>query len=70
MRKFAERLKELRTEKNLSTFALSKQVRIGVASISRWENDQSDIKGDQLIILANFFEVSTDYLLGLKNDPL
>ena len=67
MRKFAERLKELRTEKNLSTLVLSRQVKIGVASISRWENSQSDIKGDQLLILAKFFKVSTDYLLGLEN---
>lgn len=68
MRKFAERLKELRAEKKLSTFALSKQVQIGVASISRWENNQSDIKGDQLITLAKFFEVTSDYLLGLSDE--
>ena len=67
MRKFAERLKELRAEKNLSTFALSKEVHIGAASISRWENNQSDAKGDQIITLAKFFEVTTDYLLGLED---
>lgn len=67
MRKFEERLKELRTEKNLSIQALSKQVGIGVASICRWENGQADVKGDQLIILAKFFNISTDYLLGLED---
>lgn len=67
MNKFSERLKELRTEKNLSILALSKELKIGVASICRWENNQSDVKGDQLIIIANFFGVTTDYLLGREN---
>jgi len=67
MRKLSEKLKGLRTEKGLSILMLSKQVGIGVASISRWENNQSDIKGDQLIILAKYFGVSTDYLLGLED---
>ena len=67
MRKFAERLKELRIENNLSIKALSIKVDIGVASICRWENGQADIKGDQLITLAKFFRVTTDYLLGLED---
>lgn len=67
MRKFAERLKELRSEKSLSIQALSKATDIGVASICRWENGQADIKSDQLITLALFFDVTADYLLGLEN---
>lgn len=64
---FAERLKELRTEKGLSIQALSKEIKIGVASICRWENCQADVKGSQLIILANYFGVTIDYLMGLEN---
>ncbi len=67
MRKFSERLKELRTEKGLSDAALSRQIQVSDATISRWENGQSDIKSDQLILLAKFFNVTTDYLLGLEN---
>lgn len=67
MRKFAERLKELRSEKSLSIQALSKATDIGVASICRWENGQADIKIDQLITLARFFDVTADYLLGLED---
>lgn len=67
MRKFAERLKELRIDKGLSIAAISKELKIGVASICRWENNQSDIKGDQLIIIANFFGVTANYLLGLED---
>lgn len=65
MEKFAERLRDLREEKGLSIQKLSKEVKIGAASLCRWENCQADVKGSQLIILAKYFDVSTDYLLGL-----
>ena len=64
---FAERLKELRLEKNLSLEQLAKLIKIGSSSLSRWEKCQADVKGSQLIVLAKFFNVSTDYLLGLEN---
>ena len=67
MEKFAERLKELRLEKGLSIQALAKNVGIGSSSLCRWENKQSDIKSTELIILANYFGVSTDFLLGLED---
>ena len=67
MEKFAQRLKELRIDKGLSIQALSKEVKIGVASICRWENQQADIKGTQLVVLAKFFDVTIDYLMGLED---
>ena len=67
METFANRLKELRLEKNLTIKQLSMEVKIGSSSICRWENEQADIKGSQLIALARYFKVSTDYLLGLEN---
>lgn len=67
MEKFAERLKELRIEKGLSIQTLAKEVNIGSSSICRWENCQADVKGSQLIILAKYFNVSIDYLMGLED---
>jgi len=67
MKKFAERLKELRQEKDLSIQALAKEVKIGSSSLCRWENCQADVKGSQLIILSRYFKVSVDYLLGLED---
>lgn len=67
MEKFVERLKELRIEKGLSIQALAKEVNIGSSSICRWENCQADVKGSQLIILAKYFNVSIDYLMGLED---
>ena len=67
MREFATRLKELRQEKNLSIRALGNAIGVSDATVCRWENGVSDIKSDQLVLLANFFDVSTDYLLGLDS---
>lgn len=64
---FAERVKDLREEKGLSMQALAKDLKVSSSSIFRWENDQSDIKASQLIMLAKYFNVTTDYLLGLEN---
>ncbi len=67
MKKFGERLKELRTEKGYSIQKLSKVLHVSPASIHRWENNQADIQGSYIIMLAQFFDVTTDYLLGLED---
>lgn len=67
MEKFAERLKELRLEKGLSIQGLAKEIGISSSSLCRWENCQADVKGSQLVILAEYFGVTIDYLMGLEN---
>lgn len=67
MKIFGERIKELRIEKGLTISQLSKEVNIGVASISRWENDKALANIEQLDILADYFGVSTDFLLGKED---
>lgn len=67
MEKFAQRLKELRIEKGLSIQGLARKIKIGSSSICRWENQQADVKGSQLVILAKFFDVTIDYLMGLED---
>lgn len=67
MDKFAERLKELRLEKGLSIQQLSKETKLSSSSLSRWENKQASIKINEIIIIAQYFGVTTDYLLGLEN---
>ena len=67
MNKLAERLKDLREEKGLSMKELGLQLQIAPASICRWENGKADIQATQLIALAKFFGVTTDYLLGLED---
>ncbi len=66
-RVISERLKELRTEQKLSFEQLGKLTGIPRATLCRYENNQSDITGDNVIILAKFFKVPADYLLGLED---
>ncbi len=61
---FKKRLKELRTEKNLSQADIGKLVNMSKMAISHWEKGHSEPSIDQLILLARFFDVSIDYLVG------
>ena len=67
MKPFAERLKELRAEKSISTVALGKAIGVSGPTISRWENSQMEITSGYVVALAKYFGVSTDYLLGLED---
>ena len=51
--KFAQRLNHLRVEAGLSFKELSKEVNISTASLCRWENGVTDVKGEQIVVLAN-----------------
>jgi transcriptional regulator with XRE-family HTH domain len=64
---FYERLKELRIEKGIGQIELAKAVNVSKGIISLWENGLREPKLSNLITLANFFEVSIDYLVGLEN---
>ncbi|WP_418223529.1 helix-turn-helix domain-containing protein [Clostridium isatidis] len=64
MATFAERLKELRKEKQLTIEQLAKDLGSAKSTISRYENNKREPKKDFLEMLSNYFNVSVDYLLG------
>lgn len=66
MDKFSKRLKELRLEKGLSLEQLAKEINVSDVAVGRWEKKQRIPNIEVLISLAQFFNVSSDYLLGLK----
>jgi len=68
MKRFAMRLKELRAEHGLTTRQLQEKTGVSRGSITRWENCQSVIMSDQLIRLAEFFNVRVGYLLGVEEE--
>lgn len=67
MLKFAERLKELRLERNLSRQELADLIFVNVRTISYWELGQRECNLEQLATLSKIFCVTTDYLLGLES---
>lgn len=69
---FQIRLKELREDKGLSQGKLGKQIGVAQSTVGMWENGTNKPENSKLVALANFFNVSTDYLLGktnVKNAP-
>lgn len=62
---FKERLKELRIEKKLSQAELTKELNVSQRSISSWETGFREPDFATLERIAIFFDVTTDYLLGL-----
>ena len=65
--KFAVRLKELREEKKLSQQKLAIELGYSQGCISRWESGERQPELDDVIAVALFFNVTTDYLLGLTD---
>ena len=65
--KFQERFKQLKKESGLSNVKLADGIGVRHATICRWENGKCDIKSNELVKVAKFFGVSSDYLIGLQD---
>ena len=64
---FGERLRELRTDKGLSVKELSNQLGVSDVAIVYWENNKRAANAVAIYKIAQFFGVSSDYLLGLED---
>lgn len=67
---FSERLRMLRKSKNISQIELGKHIGVTKQSISNWENDNIQPSIEMLLKLAEYFSVSTDYILGLNDKKI
>lgn len=65
--KFSEKLKELRLENNLTQNQLAKNLGLTHTAINLWESKKRVPNFDMVIIIAQYFGVSTDYLAGLED---
>ncbi|MCH5154439.1 MAG: helix-turn-helix transcriptional regulator [Clostridiales bacterium] len=61
------RIKELRTEHNLSQQNLAKQIGVSQKAIDYWERGVNEPKAGYIVLLCDYFDVSADYLLGREN---
>ena len=67
MQILSERLKELRTDNKLSTRELAIAINVSPSTISKWELCQRVPSAENLLALAIYFKVSSDFLIGLEN---
>ena len=65
---FGEKLSELRKDKGLSVIELSKEIGFSKSVIYFWENGQREPTANAILVISRFFNVSTDYLLGLEDE--
>ena len=63
------RLKELRLARKMSQQRLAIELSMAQNTISRYENGEREPGIDELIRIADYFDVSVDYLLGRSDLP-
>ena len=66
---FGERLASLRKNKNISAVILAKEIGVSKAAISQFEKAVNYPHCNTLVALADYFDVSLDYLVGRSDDP-
>jgi len=59
----ADRIQSLRKAKGLSQEELADAVGVSRQAVSKWESEQATPDLDKVVIMSEFFEVTTDYLL-------
>lgn len=72
------RLKYLRTARGENLEKVAEYLNVSIQTISNYENEKRDMTPDTIIKLAEYFGVSTDYILGksdirnpeIEEDPL
>lgn len=67
--KYGERLKELRKKKGLSQKELTDRLNLNRSTYARYETSSTQPDYETLEKLADFFEVTTDYILGRSDQP-
>ncbi len=64
-----KRLKELRKKKKITQLKLSMDLNMSQNSISRYENGKREADYTTLVLFADYFNVSVDYLLERTDNP-
>lgn len=63
------RLKELREQRHISQVFLGLELGMSQNTISRYETGAREADYETLVALADYFNVSVDYLLGRTDNP-
>ena len=65
--KFGERLRELRLAKSKTLKEMASELCVDYTTIRNWEARGAETSFAMLVRLADYFDVSTDYLLGRED---
>lgn len=64
----SDKIKKLRNSYNINQVELANKLGVTKQCVSNWENDNILPSIEMLIKLSKYFNVSTDYLLGLSSE--
>ena len=67
---FPERLAELLSRRGIKPYRLSKEIGVSEGLISNWRSGKRRPAMNNIIKLAEYFEVSADYLLDINLPPV
>lgn len=62
------RIRDIREDRDLSQAQVAAVIKTTQQQYSKIETGKADISGEKLILLAKFYNVSADYLLGLSKE--
>ena len=66
---FGERLRDLRQKAGLQQNELGEKIGLSSNGVGMMERGHRGTTIEKLVLLAEYFHVSTDYLLGITDDP-
>ncbi len=66
---YAQRIRDLREDKDLTQEAVSKLLKTSQSYYAQYENRKRPLPTEHLITLCKFYDVSSDYILGFTNTP-
>ena len=69
MKVLGQRLKDLRKQKKVGQKEVAELLGVSLRSYQFYESGEYDPSLPNLVVLADYFQVSTDYLLGRSDEP-
>lgn len=66
---YGDRLKKLREKRGFSQRELTSRLNINRSTYARYELNQTQPDYDTLYLLADYFDVTIDYIIGRSNHP-
>lgn len=69
MKEYYERLRDLREDRDMKQKEIADILGTTQQVYSRYENGLNELPIHHLVVLSKFYKVSTDYILGLTDEP-
>lgn len=66
---YYKRLRDLREDNDKTQQQIADLIKVGLTSYRRWETGERTIPVNYIVELANYYKVSTDYILGRTDNP-